>query len=84
MDIEQLGKIQRVEAPPFLFTRIQQRIENERMQRVSTGKVVALAFSFAVILIINTLVFVGAKSETNSTEMYANAINLTSTNTLYP
>ena len=83
MDLENLGKIQKVEAPPFLFKRIQQKIESERKQQMPKAFALAINFSFAVVLLINVLVFVGNISETNSAESYAQSIHLISNNNLY-
>jgi hypothetical protein len=83
MDLENLGKIKRLEAPPYLFTRIKQRIEQSKKERLPRSIAVALSFSFAVLLVINTLVIVKYNSAPNAMQSYAQSINLTSNNSLY-
>jgi len=83
MDFDNLGKIQRVEAPPYLFTRIQQKIESEKRERMPLRMALILNLSFAVILVINSMVFIGYDSKSTSIESYAESIHLISNNTLY-
>ncbi len=83
MDLENLGKIKRVEAPPYLFTRIKQRIEQSKKERLTRGTAVALSLSFAVLLVINTLVIVKYNTAPNTLQSYAQSIHLTSNNSLY-
>lgn len=83
MDLEKLGRIQKVEAPSFLFTRIQQKIESEKSERMPLRTAVIINLSFAVILMLNVLVFIESNSNSNSTESYAQSIQLISNNALY-
>lgn len=83
MDLNNLGKIQRVEVPPFLFTRIQQKIESEKREQMPLRMVFAINLSFAIILMINVMVFMGNNSKSNTTESYAQSIHLVSNNSLY-
>ncbi len=83
MDLNNLGKIQRVEVPPFLFTRIKQKIESEKREQMPLRMVFAINLSFAIILMINVMVFMGNNSKSNTTESYAQSIHLVSNNSLY-
>jgi len=83
MDLEKLGKIQKVETPPFLFTKIQQKIELSKKEKMPKNISWALSISFALLLVINGFVFFNTNSKTNTTENYASAIHLTSNNSLY-
>lgn len=83
MDLEQLTMINKVEAPPFLFTRILQKIENKKRETMSKSMAISLGISFVVILLINTMVFIENNDKTNSVEKYAESIQLISNNSLY-
>ena len=56
MDLENLGKIQRVEAPPFLFTRIQQKIEQAKSEAMPLRTAWVINLSFALLLAVNSVV----------------------------
>lgn len=83
MNIDPLDKIQPVEAPPFLFTRIQQRIKNNQASLLP-GKVTwALSLSFLVILTINVTAVV-TKSRTDHTASdLATTLHLMEENDIY-
>jgi len=83
LDLEQLNRIQRVEAPPYLFTRIQQKIANGQTERLPKGMAVAINLSFVLILVINVIVFMRNTNKSDSTENYAQSIHLMSNNSLY-
>jgi hypothetical protein len=53
-----LSQIEAVEAPPFLLTRITQKIENEQVSRFSLGASWALGFSLLLILSLDIAVLV--------------------------
>ena len=78
-----LDKIQRVDAPPFLYTRITQRIESEKFEKISYKKVWAIASVFLVILSVNIAIVVNNPSESNAKTEFAQSMNLISNNTLY-
>ena len=80
MNLDKLGKIQRVEAPTYLFTRIQQKVENEKRERLSPRMA---NLSLAVVIFMNAIVFIGSDSRLASVESYAESIRLTSDNNLY-
>ncbi len=83
MNLDNLGKIQRVEAPPYLFTRIQQKIEHIKKGKISTGAILAMSFSFAVLLLINIVVLTNYNTNSSAAENYAASIHLTTNNSLY-
>ena len=83
MKIDPLDKIQPVEAPPFLFTRIQQRIKNEQAARL-TGKMTwALGLSFVLILAINVSAMVSAYKADHATPDLVKTFNLMQDNNIY-
>lgn len=83
MDLDNLGKIQRVETPPFLFTRIQRKIEQSKKERMPKSVALTVSFSVALLLVINTIVLINYNSKENTTDSLAQSIHLTSNNSLY-
>ncbi len=51
--IQRLSKIRKVEAPPFLFTRIEQKINDLKVEKAPFRLVFALVTSFCVLLFLN-------------------------------
>ncbi len=83
MDLRDLEKIQRVDAPPYLYTRIQQRIEQTKKETMPKGVVLTLAFCFAVIVVINAMVFLNYRIQPNPTENLVQSFQLSASNSLY-
>ncbi len=83
MDLDNLGRIQKVEAPTYLFTRILQKIEREKRERLSPRMAWILNLSLAVVIFMNAIVFIGSDSRLASVESYAESIRLISDNNLY-
>jgi len=83
MNIDSLGKIQKVEAPPYLFTRIQQKIEQLNKDRMPKSTFLVLNFSFLLLLIINVVVLKSNNLGKKSTEKYLESIHLIDNNSLY-
>lgn len=83
MDLDNLGRIQKVEAPTYLFTRILQKIESEKRERLSPRMAWILNLSLAVVIFMNAIVVIGTDSRLASVESYAESIRLTSENNLY-
>ncbi len=83
MDLNNLNKIRSVEAPPYLFTRILQKIEQAKVEQVSKPVFWLGSFSFMILLAVNTLVLFNTKTEPITTKNYAEYIQLTPNNTLY-
>jgi hypothetical protein len=83
MEVDYLERIQRVETPPFLFTRIQERVK--QIEKDSMPKYVSLAInvSFLLLLTINVIVLVNYPSKQNVNENLAKSMNLISNNSLY-
>jgi hypothetical protein len=81
MQIDDLHKIKRVETPPFLFTRIQQRIDQARMMPKKAEW--ALAVSFALILAMNIGILFRFNKPKAGVEGIAQTMDLFSHNTLY-
>ncbi|WP_317897319.1 hypothetical protein [Aurantibacillus circumpalustris] len=67
-ELQRLETIQSVDVPAFLFTRVQQRIQNESFGKVTPKIKWALAFSIIVLFVINLL----AISSYHSTQDYRN------------
>jgi hypothetical protein len=83
MHIDDLHKLKRVEAPPFLFTRIQQKIEQAQATRLP-GKVIwAVGFSLVLVLMVNIGTIRKVTHKTNNLEHFAQSMDLTTDNTLY-
>lgn len=81
---EMLGEVSQVSAPPFLLTRIRQRITNTQ-QRVSAKWAIATALSMAAIFVINIYLVTWAPAEQQQREgiELATAMNLLPQNALY-
>ncbi len=83
MDLDNLGKIHRVEAPPYLFKRIQHKIEHSKKERMPKDVSLAISLSFTLLLTINAIVLLNYNSKTNTTETLAKSMHLISNNSLY-
>jgi hypothetical protein len=78
-----LDNISRVDAPPFLYTRIRQKIENYK-EKVSPTAIWATTATLCLIVIFN--LFVISKNNNSNTETanaLVNSMNLNPGNTLY-
>lgn len=82
--LEMLGKVARVDAPPFLLTRIRQRVANVQ-QRVPAKWVVATALSMILIIAMNIYLVAGQRNNnrTETSHELAQAMNLLPQNSLY-
>ncbi len=80
---EQLSQIKKVDAPPFLFTRIQQKIDELQTQRFSFRLSWSLGLSFALVVLLDLSVFIKEKHELNQKSTLAQSLNLMPDNTLY-
>lgn len=72
-ELDILNRIQKVEAPPFLYTRILSRVQNKVKETVSVKWVVAAAACLVVVLTINITVIQSGKtnSKTDLTEVFS-------------
>ena len=83
MNLEDLNKIKTVEAPPFLFTRIQQKI-SAKSELIVSNKIAWLSIvSFSVVVIISISSLLYSASSKSAAQMMAQSMHLTSTNNLY-
>lgn len=71
--IDVLGRIQRVDVPSFLFTRIGARIEATAV--VPRGRLAAIAFALAVLLLANMVVLT-RMSATNKTSSLGDVVEV--------
>lgn len=81
--LEALKKIRQIDAPDFLYTRIEARL-SEGAGTVSSKWKLATVAGFAVIVLMNILVIMqAAKPGRANIESVVNAMNLTTQNHLY-
>jgi|GEM_PF-2913295 hypothetical protein len=83
MNIDHLDKIQKAEINAFLFTRIEQRIAETRNSTFTKQQVRLLGFAIAIVLFINATAIISYVQTKSSVGAFANAIQLTSDNSLY-
>ena len=70
--IEKLNNIQKVEASPFLFTRIEQRIRNKKEQKLSAKTLWATVTSISLLILLNLVAL--NSNETNQAASYSPSI----------
>lgn len=80
---ELLGTILQVDAPPFLLTRIQQKIANQMKTRFSMRLTWALSFSFILVLTLNIFVLVKSTATSTKKQNLAEIMQLTPDNSPY-
>lgn len=56
-EIELLKKVKRVDAPPFLRTRIDSQIKQHEVDSISDGWVWSFAATFVLLFVLNSIVF---------------------------
>ena len=78
-----LDQVQKVSAPPFLLTRIQQRIRNKKESNFSPTLSWALSLSLAVIIIVNGALLVNTVITSKREKNLAQSMNLLPNNELY-
>ncbi len=76
-----LDSVQKAETPPFLYTRILNKIQVSRQNKLTPQFALGFALSFILLLSLNIQVFKSNKTDT-ATEI-AQTMNLFSNNTLY-
>jgi hypothetical protein len=82
--IDLLDNINKVEAPPYLLTRINQKIRATKEDNFSKNWVVTLGLSLFVLVILNTQILINNNDYLPSQEeSFAESMNLTTNNTLY-
>lgn len=83
LEIESLSQIKKVEVSPFLFTRIQQRI-NEATSNKFSGKVsLSLTFALVAIVILNIVVLQNYSMPQNSESNFVQNMNIITNNSIY-
>lgn len=83
MNLNDLQKIQKVEASPFLWTRIESKISQIVEDRVSKKQLVLYFASLVVLITINLYAFSSSNSNTSSNSSLADQLELVDTNQLY-
>jgi hypothetical protein len=78
-----LEQIQRVNAPPFLLTRIQQRIRNKKESSFSPTLSWVLSLSLAIVVIANGALLVNTVITSKREKNLAQSMNLLPQNELY-
>lgn len=78
-----LDSIQRVDAPPFLLTRIKEKIKTNPDVKVGVGWVLAGGMSLVMVLIINLVVISKNNIKHQQTPNLVASMNLAPDNTLY-
>ncbi len=83
LSLDLLGQIHKVDAPPFLFTRIKQRIENTCTSRFSLKLTWSIGLSFILVLALNFMVINKRIHQIRSDNTLVNTFNLMPDNSLY-
>ncbi len=78
-----LGNIQRVDAPPFLLTRIKEKAMANSDIKVGRGWVLAGGMSLAMVLIMNVVIINRDSAKQQKTQNLVESMNLAADNTLY-
>ncbi|MFN0216495.1 MAG: hypothetical protein ACKVT2_19720 [Saprospiraceae bacterium] len=83
--MEQLKKVRKVDAPPFLLTRIQAKIRASAAEKVPVSWNWAGALALSILLVLNISLFIGTGKTPgiDRTQSLAEGMNLQSNNQLY-
>lgn len=79
-ELDILNRIQKVDAPPFLYTRILNRIQNKAKETVPVKWAMAAAASLAVLITINVSVIQYSKESTTD---LSEVFSIKTSNSLY-
>lgn len=81
-ELQKLERIEKVDTPPFLFTRIQEKVKQQLTERVSTRQAVLYMTGIALVILINvfTLRSSGSREPENA---LATELGLSPENQLY-
>jgi hypothetical protein len=82
MDLEQLKQIKRIEAPDYLFSKIQQRIELEKSNRMPIQTSYAIAAALLLLIACNAFVLY-TNYRANTINKLANAFEVDNNIYLY-
>lgn len=83
MKIEDLEKIKKVEVPPFLYTRIEQKIANLKTAPWPRKVQWAMSFVLGIVLFLNIYTLVSKSNQTKGLQSYSTSLNLNPDNELY-
>ncbi|MBP9151959.1 MAG: hypothetical protein KBF73_06720 [Flavobacteriales bacterium] len=72
--IELLSEVRRVDAAPFLKTRIDARILQMAEDSISSGWVWSFAATVALLIVVNSMIFLGGTDDSTSSESGAYTI----------
>jgi hypothetical protein len=78
-----LENIQRVEAPEFLFTRIQQKIQQKKQHTLPPRFAWAVAASLLLILSLNLFVVFNSSRKAEEASNWTKSMNLVNDNSFY-
>lgn len=82
--IESLRKVRRVDAPPFLLTRIEAKIRAAEVERLSVAWQWAGALAFGLLIFLNlSAVKPGQTNQPDTTSQLVESLNLHPSNQLY-
>ncbi|MEI6312862.1 MAG: hypothetical protein WCP57_11430 [Bacteroidota bacterium] len=81
--LKPLENIEITEPSPYLYTRIQQKINQVATMQMPIKFIWALGFTFSLIVLINVLVIINKSKETKAEYNLANQMNLLPNNHLY-
>lgn len=82
-ELDKLNLIQKVEAPPFLYSRIMQRIEKETNKPQVRNFTWAIGFSMIIILAFNIMAISFSSKHTSGNKSLATELGLYPQNNLY-
>lgn len=83
LEIESLSQVKKVEATPFLFTRIQQRISEATTNKFSGKASLSLAFALVAIVILNIVIIQNYGKPQNSESNFVQNMNIITNNSIY-
>lgn len=78
-----LGNIKRVDAPPYLLTRIQEKVKTHPEIKVGMGWVLAGSMSLVMVLLMNVVIINRNIAKYKKTQNIIVSMNLVADNTLY-
>jgi hypothetical protein len=78
-----LENITKVDAPPFLLTRIKQQIDNSNYSKFSSKFALSLGLSFLILVILNVTIIFTQKESRMDDKQFAHSFGLMSNNSLY-
>lgn len=81
--LELLDQIQKVEAPPFLMTRIRQKIDAAAANQIPGSWVWSLGLSFILVMGLNIAIIVNNMQVPATDDNIVNTMNLSPDNALY-